>query len=198
MSLAFLPSYLALWALVLFQGLVIVGLVRSLADVRDVAEGGRFPQRLPFGSRAPGLSGVDLRAGTDFDGSTLAHREVVILFLSAGCRVCQRLADGTRTLPAELPQARVAVCHGGASEAAPFVKALAADIPVLADPGGALHASFGVRATPVAFVVDAEGRVRGSGSPRNAAELGELIASARRSHLSDDQPVPLAPEEVRS
>jgi hypothetical protein len=198
MSIAFLPGYVALWAFVLFQGLVIAGLVRSLAEVTSVVATGRFPQRRPIGSRAPVLSGVDLRTGSTFDSSTVGDRELVILFLSAACRVCRRLADGTRALPTEPHQARVAVCRGSTSEVAPFVDALPADIPVLVDPSGSLSASFGVQLTPVAFVVDAEGRIRGSGSPQNAAELAELITNAQNARPDDDQAVSLIPEEVRS
>lgn len=198
MSVAFLPSYIALWAFVLFQGLVIAGLVRSLAVITNAVEGGRFPQRRPIGSRAPVLSGTDLRTGSRFDSSKVADRELVILFLSAACRVCHRLADGMHALPVEPLQARVAVCRGSTSEVAPFIEALPADIPVLVDPSGSLHASYGVQRTPVAFVIDAEGRVRGSGSPQNIAELAELIVSTRHARPGDDQPASLTPEEVRS
>ncbi|OLB73943.1 MAG: hypothetical protein AUI14_24950 [Actinobacteria bacterium 13_2_20CM_2_71_6] len=186
MSFAFLPSYLVLWAVVLLQALIIVGLVRSLGEIREVAEMGRYPHRLPLGARAPRLRGTDLRTGAGVDSSDLAGQELVVLFLTSGCSYCRRLADSTRRLPAEPSQSRIAVCQATAEEAAAFVQALAPDIPVLVDPSAALHRSYGVRSAPVVFVVDAEGRVRGSGSARHAGELEGLINVARQSAVPQD------------
>lgn len=188
MSFAFVPSYLVLWLLVLFQGFVIVGLLRELGEIRRLAEDGRLPQRLPLGARGPRLRGKDLRTGASIDTTLLAGRELVLLFLSPGCRICWRLADGTRKLQAAPSQSRLAVCHGDEKDAAAFLEVLAADIPLLLDRAGTLSGAYGVRSTPVAFVLDAEGRVRGSGSPRHAGELEELIARARESVIPQEEP----------
>jgi hypothetical protein len=189
-SFSFLSTYVALWGLVLFQTLIIIGLLRELAEIRRLAEDGRLPQRLPLGARAPSLRGSDLRTGTTFDTALLSGRELVVLFLSPGCRICWRLADGTRKLPAEPSLSRLAVCHGSAGECASFVETLAGDVPVLLDPSGAMSARYGVRSTPVAFVLDREGRVRSSGSPRHAGELAELIQQARESVIPEQEREP--------
>ncbi|HEX4965578.1 MAG TPA: redoxin domain-containing protein [Thermoanaerobaculia bacterium] len=191
MSFSFLSTYFALWALVLFQTLIILGLLRELSEIRRLAEDGRLPQRLPLGARGPHLRGSDLRTGTTFDSSLLSGRELVVLFLSPGCRLCWRLADGTRKLAAEPFLSRIAVCHGSAGECAKFVETLAGDVPVLLDPSGAISAGYGVRSTPVAFVLDPAGRVRASGSPRHAGELAELIQQARESLIPEDERAPV-------
>ena len=190
MSFSFLPTYFALWALVLFQTLLILGLLRELAELRRLAEDGRLPQRLPLGARTPHLRGSDLRTGTTFDTSLLSGRELVVLFLSPGCRLCWRLADGTRKLPAEPSLSRIAVCHGSAGDCAGFVETLAGDVPVLLDPSGAMSAGWGVRSTPVAFVLDPEGRVRASGTPRHSGELADLIRQARESVIPEQEREP--------
>jgi hypothetical protein len=189
-SFSFLSTYVALWGLVLFQTLIIVGLLRELQEIRRLAEDGRLPQRLPLGARGPRLRGSDLRTGTTFDTALLSGRERLVLFLSPGCRVCWRLADGTRKLPPEPSLSRIAVCRGSAEECAGFADTLAGDVPVLLDPNGALSAGYGVRSTPVAFVLDHEGRVRSSGSPRHAGELAELIQQARESVLPEEEREP--------
>jgi len=42
----------------------------------------------------------------------------------------------------------------------------------------------------VAFVLDREGRVRASGSPRHAGELAELIQQARESVIPEEEREP--------
>ncbi|HYO12039.1 MAG TPA: redoxin domain-containing protein [Thermoanaerobaculia bacterium] len=180
-SFTFFSSYAALWGLVLFQTLILFGLLRELAEIRRLAEDGRIPQRLPVGARAPRLRGTDLRSGAAVDTSLLAGRELVILFLSPGCRFCWRLADGLRKLPVGPSRARIAVCSGSAGECAGFVQALPDDVPVLLDDKGALADSYGVKSSPVAFVLDLRGRVLTSGAPRHSGELEELLARVQES-----------------
>jgi hypothetical protein len=186
-----LPALLALWAIVLFQGLIILGLVRTLHELQAAVKSGRLPQRLPVGAEGPHFSGTDLRTGVEIDSSTLIGREQVILFLSDGCSYCRRLADGTHQVRIEPGQTRIAICQGGSRQASSFVDLLASDVAVLADPDGELFSSFAISSTPSAVVVDRTGRVSGSGGPRHSGELATLISAARDSMLGD-QPLPAA------
>lgn len=183
-TLPLLPAFLVLWAIVLFQGLIILGLVRTLRELQNVVESGRLPRRLPVGALSPDFKGTDLRTGAEIDSSELIGRELVVLFLSDGCPNCRRLADGTRHVSVEPGQTRIAVCHGGAREAGTFVDLLASDIAVLADSDGAVFSSFAITGTPAAVIVDETGSVSGSGGPRHSGELAALLSTAR------DQPLP--------
>jgi hypothetical protein len=189
-SIPLLPAFLVLWAIVLFEGLVILGLIRTLRELQVAVEGGRLPQRLPVGAYAPHFAGTNLRTGAEIDSSELIGREVVILFLSDGCAFCRRLADGTRQVPVEPGQTRIAVCYSGPREASAFVELLASDIAVLADSDGAVLSSFSISGTPAAVVVDETGRVSGSGGPRHSGELAALISTARDSVAGGDRPLP--------
>jgi hypothetical protein len=190
MTLPLLPAFLVLWAIVLFQGLVILGLVRALRDLQSAIEGGRLPLRLPVGAQSPHLTGTDLRTGAEIDSFDLTGRELVVLFLSSGCPSCRRLADGTRQVPVEPGQARIAVCQGGEREASPFVDLLASDIAVLADSDGAVFSSFSISSAPTAVVVDQLGRVSASGGPRHSGELAALISAAHGPVAGDGRPLP--------
>jgi hypothetical protein len=187
-----LPALLALWVIVLFQGLIILGLVRTLRDLQAAVQSGRLPQRLPVGAEGPRFSGTDLRTGAEIDSSTLIGRELVILFLSDGCSFCRRLADGTRQVQVEPGQTRIAVCQGGPREAGVFVDLLASDIAVLADPDETLFSSFAISGTPSAVVVDGSGRISGSGGPRHSGELAALISTARDPVVGGERPQPAA------
>ena len=190
MSIPLVPAFVLLWVVVLFEGLVILGLLRTLRELQVAVESGRIPQRLPVGAQAPRFAGTDVRTGAEVDSSRLIGRELVILFLSDGCLFCRRLADGTRQVPAEPGQIRIAVCQGGAREADAFAGLLASDIAVLADPDGTVLSSFSISGTPAAVVVDETGRVSGSGGPRHSGELAALISTARESMAGGDQPLP--------
>jgi peroxiredoxin len=178
-SFGFVTAFIALWVVVVLQGLVVVGLVRELSDLRRLAMAGKLPQRIRIGAQAPRIQGVYSRANVSVDSTDLLGWELVVLFLSADCRICRRLADGVRTLGPGPRQRFIAICRSRA-DAQPFVDALATDVPVLLDEDGSLHTAFGVTGSPVAFVLDGEGRVRGSGSPQHAGELEELIVVSRQ------------------
>lgn len=192
MTFPVLPALLVLWVIVLFQGFVILGLLRTLRDLQVAVRSGRLPQRLPVGAEAPRFSGTDLRTGAEIDSAALIGRELIILFLSDGCSFCQRLADGTRQVRVEAGQTRIAVCQGGPREASVFVDLLADDVSVLADPDETLFSAFAISGTPSAVVVDRAGRISGSGGPRHSGELATLISTARDSVAGADQPQPAA------
>jgi len=187
-----LPALLVLWVIVLFQGFVILGLLRTLRDLQVAVRSGRLPQRLPVGAEAPRFSGTDLRTGAVIDSAALVGRELVVLFLSDGCSFCRRLADGTRQVQVEPGQTRIAVCQGGPREASAFVDLLAIDVAVLPDPDETLFSSFAISSTPSAVVVDRDGRISGSGGPRHSGELATLVSTARDSAAGADQPQPAA------
>lgn len=190
MSLPLLPALIVLWAIVLFEGLIILGLLRTVRDLQVAVESGRLPQRLPVGVHSPRFRGTDLRTGAEVDSSQLIASELVVLFLSEACTFCRRLADGTRQVPVEPGQARIAVCQGGAHEARTFMDLLPSDVVVLPDPDGAVFASFGISSTPSAVVIGETGVVIGSGGPHHSGELAALISTARQSVAGGDHPLP--------
>jgi peroxiredoxin len=187
MTVAIIPALIVLWVIVLFEGLIILGLVRTLGEIRVAAENGRLPQRLPVGARAPRLEGTDVRTGLQVDTADLSGREQIILFLSDNCPYCLRLADGTRAVPAAPGQSRVAICHGTVTRTQTLAGVLASDVALLADPDGAMFSAYGISSTPSAILVDDLGIVRGSGGPRHSGELAELVASVREPLAAGDQ-----------
>jgi hypothetical protein len=184
-GLTFVSSYVALWGLVLFQSLVILGLVRELKKIRQLAEDDRLPRRWPPGMKAPRLRGTDLRTGAGVESADLRGGEAVLLFLSTGCRICRRLVDGIGRLSELSPSSCLVVCHGDAPGCAGLVEALDREIAVVLDEDGAMSESYGVRKTPVAFVLDADGRILSSGSPEHGGELEEMVLRSRQRQATE-------------
>lgn len=170
-------SYVALWALVVFQGLLILVLLRQLAELRRLAAQGGLPSEdlLPAGSPAPDFAGRDLRSGLHVSSRDLDGRGGVILFLSA-CDVCKKLADNLRQGPTKDLPPIVAFCQGGEGSCAGIVKGLAPEVPLLLESAEKTAARYRVNSSPTAVVVDGKRRIRGYGHPENVEDLKRLLA----------------------
>lgn len=110
-GLGFSVTYIALWVVMLLQGLLILALLQRLEKLRQLIErGGSLGTRLPVGSSAPGFSGTDWfgkqTSLTDLDG-----RAGVVLFLSPSCSVCKGLAESIGSFADDLPPI-IAFCLG--------------------------------------------------------------------------------------
>lgn len=177
MSFSFFTSYIAIWVLVLFQGLLVIALLRQLAELRRLVEMGGFQEdRLPAGSPAPRFAGLDVRSGQQVSSYSLNGRGGVLLFLSPDCTVCKGLADSLRP-PAlnDLPPV-IAFCQGGERACERFIKRLGPGVSLLFDVAGETAARYHVSGSPTAVVVDEKQRVRGYGNPQDVEDLKRLLA----------------------
>jgi hypothetical protein len=180
MSFNFLASYIAIWVLVLFQGLLVLALLRQLAELRRLLEVGGLQgvDRLPVGSLAPDFAGFDLRSGRQVSGQSLSGTGGVMLFLSPECTVCKGLADSLRP-PAvnDLPPTFV-FCQGGERACARFVKRLGPGVHLLVGGAEEVATRYRVTGSPTAVVVDGERKVRGYGHPQNVEDLKRLVTGS--------------------
>ncbi len=89
----FSASYLALWGLVIFQSLVVLALLRELAELHTVTERHALAREvwLPLGTEAPQFTAADRRSGRPVSTQELSGTGGVILFLSTGCSACETL-----------------------------------------------------------------------------------------------------------
>ncbi len=89
-SIPFILSYGALWLLVIFQSLVLLGLVRMVYQIQQASPtlSRRGPDsRLKTGERAPEFTALDL-LGSPVRSADYSGRLRALLFVSAGCRAC--------------------------------------------------------------------------------------------------------------
>jgi len=189
----FSASYITLWALVVFQGLLILALLRQLGELRRWVAQGHLPgeDRLPAGSSAPEFAGLDFRSGRRVSSLDLDGTGAVILFLSA-CDVCIRLADSLRqTATSDLPPI-VAFCQGGEGLCSGIVRGLAPGVPLLLENSEETAALYRVFNSPTAIVIDGKRKIRGYGHPENAEDLKKLFVSS----LGLDSPEPNHEERV--
>ena len=113
---------------------------------------------LRVGKPAPGFSLQDL-TGKTRDVADFRGNKTLVLFWNPGCGFCQRMLDDLKAWEAKPPQGapKLLVISTGTVETN---KAMGLRSPVLLDQGSmSIGSKFGAHGTPMAVLVDAEGRI---------------------------------------
>ncbi|HKN70853.1 MAG TPA: redoxin domain-containing protein [Terriglobales bacterium] len=175
MSVGFSSSYIALWALVVFQGLVVLALLQRLEKLQLLASQRESSEnRLPNGSRAPGFACVDKWSNREYGLRDLAERGGMLLFLSSDCPACKALVEGlTRAAPDGLPLI-IAFCHGREKACARFSRRLETKVPLVVDGAAEIASRYRASGFPTAVGIDRELKIRGYGHPKDVKEIREL------------------------
>lgn len=172
--------WVALTVLVVGAGLIAVLATRPPAAVVEA-------QNPLVKKPAPAVAGVTLD-GTRFVLPRVPGHYVVVNFFASWCEPCQ--TEGPNLVQFQFEHQRagdasmVSVVFDDTENAArAYQTNLGASWPTLADPGGTLALSFGVRAPPTTFIIAPDGRVVASIiAPVTASDLDWLIAKAKASH----------------
>jgi cytochrome c biogenesis protein CcmG/thiol:disulfide interchange protein DsbE len=180
----------ALWISVAVLAVMVVGLALVVRGTLQVIEGLKLldrPRRavpsvdgdgLPVGEVAPVLRGRTLDGG-QFDASSLAGSEYVVVIANSACRSCDQFLGEIEAAPADhsLPPTIVITDpkRDGDPSAVPHANGRLTVIP---DVGRALSAPFGTHRTPHVFVVGADGRVAAQGVTGSLDGFRDLVAAA--------------------
>jgi peroxiredoxin len=196
LDLTFDLTYLALWGLVVFQTLVLLGLLRESVETRrqiaELSAGGPLAGRLELGTKAPDFTAVEARGGGTVRRGSLAGRRSIVLFLSPSCRNCEQLAAGVHGIYHKAEGNLVLVCQGARAECLAFLDAqgVRQDVPVLLDPEREIASRFRVLGVPAAVMLDEELRIRAYGSPKGPDDLAAMVDQAG----APDHPAQLTPD----
>ena len=179
MSGAWLVSYIVLWAVVLFQGVVIFVLLRQLGIIYLGTAQGVARDGIAAGQRAPDFTLPNLAGGlvslADFRG-----RSLLLVFGSTSCAPCRTLVpdlnEFARTRAGEFRA--LFLIRGEPDAARRFVDELDVQVPVALHNDEELPDKYKARVTPFAFVIDGEGIVRAKGLANNREHLDMLLKMA--------------------
>ncbi len=163
-----LVSYLALWALVVFQGLVLLGLVRisALPPLAQRRAGAGEPNAALLGAHrptpgaltgrpAPPFTAIDV-AGAPVNSATFAGQRRLLVFVAPSCPACEALWADLAALAAEERATVVLVCVARAQPCRQFAERQEVASPLLVDSDAALATLFGIAMTPTAVLIDAD------------------------------------------
>jgi peroxiredoxin len=165
MSAIFWISFAALWIIVVFQGLVLLGVTRGLLLVRGPAvENGTPSTASLIDQPAPAFHLRDL-SGRQFDSDNLAGRPRALLFVSPGCSSCTATIQEFKSLSGKARGDVYIVCRGTTDECRELVDADGNESRVLIDDTFELSDAYRIRAVPTAVLINEADLVQTFGSP---------------------------------
>lgn len=176
MSAAFYLSYVALWALVIFESLVLVGLVKSVQSARIVTEE-------PGDNQDAGLTGKPMPAfaaedvfGASVDSKALVGQSTALLFVSPDCPSCAVTLQELEALMSRMDGHVVVICRAKHHRCASLAHHYNLAVPVISDDDRRLSDLFRIMAPPTAVLITADGQVDRYGQPMSGEDLRRLIA----------------------
>jgi len=131
------------------------------------------PARAQVGDLAPAFTLPNLN-GKTVNLSDFRSNKTLVLFWNPGCGFCQQMLADLKAWEAEPPQGapKLLVVSTGGAEAN---QALGIRSPVLLDEGFTIGPRFGIHGTPMAVLVDVEGKI----ASEVAAGAPDVLALAR-------------------
>lgn len=167
---AFTLSYVALWLIVLFQTVLLIGIVRFVTRTSSGGPAAHSPPRTAPDFR---VTDADGRALTNHD---LHGRTTGLVFVSSGCSACTVTFDELRALSHRAKENVVLVCQGEEQECLDIRSRYGTEVRMIVDPTGDLARLFGVDGVPVAVMVGDDGRILSTGEPLRGEDAERLLA----------------------
>ncbi len=178
-ALPFYLSYAALWVLVIFHSLLLLGVVRMIhqlpqsrgnTESRTASRNGH----LSTGDEAPQFSAVDLE-DAPVSSADLAGRPAALLFVSPTCPSCVVTLYEMEAISQKTEGRVIVVCRATSDECAALAKRHGYKFRTVADADDAISKVFGVTNNPTAVLMDEHGRIESHGYPHRTEEMEELL-----------------------
>ncbi len=175
----FYVSYIAMWMLLLIEGLLLLLVYRhfglaALATIEGVQRDG-----LKVGDSAFPIEGVTAQ-GEQIQWSPGSGRSCLLAFVSPNCSPCERILPSILQLATANSQLEVTLVVTGPKSLATKLRNkfhLPSSITCLADEGERIHEDYRVRVTPFAFMVGGDGRVCAKGLCDTVERLQALLSA---------------------
>jgi methylamine dehydrogenase accessory protein MauD len=179
-----LIANLALWAVVLFLGVLLLGALRAVALLRwQVAQlEATMPTRVGRNGLRPGKKAPEFTLPCTPTGEvTMQHyagRKLLLAFMQPGCGPCHGIVPELNRLH-DVGEVQVLVIHNGTAEAVRhWIKQNRPQFPVAVQDHFGLSKRYGVFATPFAFLIDERGVISSRGIVSTKQFLGFVLSGA--------------------
>lgn len=171
-------SYIALWALVVLDSLVLLGLVRIVAQLQRsrTEPASRWGERPEPGEPAPAFQTVDLD-GRPVTSDDFAGHLRALLFVSATCESCAPSLDELRALNHKSGHRVTVVCRGGPEECRDLVERHGIWLTTVADEGYEISTLFGISRVPTAVLINSDDRIQSYGEPMRRDHMEAVLGS---------------------
>jgi thiol-disulfide isomerase/thioredoxin len=186
MSAAFYVSYVLMWALLLFQGVLLLLVYRHFGFMALGRLEGVQRDGLAVGESAPAVSGVTAE-GVDVAWNPVTDRPSLLLFVAPDCEPCKRilpaingLSQGEETFGLSI----TAIVAGPRDAAIRVAEKFRPLFTFFSEDGSGAFERYRVRVTPFAFVISTDGKILSKGLCSDTARLNELLAASGVNHRS--------------
>ena len=183
MSSLFLLSYIAVWVMLLFQSLILVGLVRTVHQLQRGATLGVDVQSLR-GREAPSFVAEDL-AGVQVSSAAFEDQLRAFVFISPDCRSCSLTLAEMDALHWKAEGTVIVICRAGKDACRELVEKYNLETAVLVDEHNHVGDVFGISSVPAAVLVGEDNRIKVFGEPMRVEELEEILHGADESELTE-------------
>jgi methylamine dehydrogenase accessory protein MauD len=192
MSMVLLIAILALWAVVLFLGFLLLGTLRGVALLRwQVAQlEATMPSRvgrsgLRPGMRAPGFTLSSISSG-EVGLEQYSGRKLLLVFMQPGCGPCHAIVPELNRLQ-DTGEIQVLVIHNGDTEAVRrWLQQVRPHFPLAVQERFNVSKRYEVFATPFAFLIDEQGVIAARGIVSTKQFLGFVLNGARDHEKNGD------------
>jgi methylamine dehydrogenase accessory protein MauD len=182
MSIFLLISAVGLWLVVLLQGFLLLGALRSVALLRWRLEQleattPRRPGRdgLKRGKKAPDFT-LRSAAGPDVALHDFAGHRVLLVFTQSGCAPCHAIVPELNGLGEDVQV--LVVNNGNADATRQWANEVKPRFPVLVQERFSVSKRYEVFATPFAFLIDERGVIRSKGIIHHKQHIGFVLSGA--------------------
>lgn len=184
MSVAWLASTLALWALVLMLGFLLLGALRSLGLLQwrleqlETTTPSRLGRNgLKPGKRAPAFT-LPAVAGGEISLHDFAGRKVLLVFMQPGCGPCHAVTPELNRLQDAGEVQVVVVQNGDVETVRKWADKHLPHFPVAIQDRWSLSKRYEAFATPFAFLIDERGIIASRGIAGTKQYLGFILTRA--------------------
>lgn len=173
----------AAWVFLVIQAIVLVGLIRLLAQVQAEmrAQVMHNEDRLA-GQPAPAFTARDY-SGREISLDGMLGRLSALLFVSPHCQACEASLEEVAALGGKVNGNLAVVCRSSQTECEGLAARYGKSVRLIVDEDDAIAQSYLVDRVPTAVLIEPDGRIRSYGQPqrRDFEELGasgEIRAAA--------------------
>lgn len=176
MSTALSIAFGALWIVVAFQTLVLLGLTRTVHRLQESGVGVLENEGL-VGQPVPAFSAVTL-GGEMIDETALRGAQSALLFVSPDCATCNVTLAELEALQARTGDNIVVFCRSTAGKCAQLADTYRLGTPMVVDEDLAFSRLFLVPGAPTAVLIGPEGQVLRYGQPGGGSgDLEEVMTA---------------------
>ncbi|MFN8424488.1 MAG: TlpA disulfide reductase family protein [Anaerolineae bacterium] len=180
MSPLWMTAEVLQWLLI--PGLVVlnIGLLSVVTDLqrRTPDPGVLVPNLgLPDGSEAPAIDGLEARSGKRVSLADHIGEPVLLVLVSPSCGPCMRLApEIKRYSEANTSVPIIVISLGAEGEGYDYAPVLPERVSLLRDADQSLRTAYGAERVPLAYVIDAEGKIGMRAVPNTLLDLEDAMA----------------------